>query len=386
MKARVLTLLLGLALACLAAADQLQRVETTVDAMGTTYSIIAYGGDVGLVKAAVEDAAEEARRLDALLSNYLPASEWSQVNAQASKRAVRVSPELFQLIAQCVEYSKASEGAFDITVGPLMKVWGFYKGTGRLPKREEVRAALERVGYRNILLDPKNNTVRFAREGVEIDPGGIGKGYAVDKMIEVLKADGITSAMVSAGGSSIYGLGTPPDERGWRTVIRDPKDANKTAAEVWLKDESLSTSERMSALQKALEIDPNNFESTYAMGEFYRYLSWQAKPGFEAQAHEAMQWFARTIELNPYDPYAPLRYGMCLDWSGQPRRSTDWYRRAIYLDPNNPELLAYMGWHYIQMEDYMLAKSWLERAQRTWWTQLANDYLELVNEELAKKR
>jgi len=242
MKAPVLTLLLGLALACLAAADQLQRVETTVDAMGTTYSIIAYGGDAGLVKAAVEDAAEEARRLDALLSNYLPASEWSQVNAQASKRAVRVSPELFQLIAQCVEYSKASEGAFDITVGPLMKVWGFYKGTGRLPKREEVRAALERVGYRNILLDPKNNTVRFAREGVEIDPGGIGKGYAVDKMIEVLKADGITSAMVSAGGSSIYGLGTPPDERGWHTVIRDPKDANKTAAEVWLKDESLSTS------------------------------------------------------------------------------------------------------------------------------------------------
>jgi thiamine biosynthesis lipoprotein len=242
MKARVLTLLLGLALACLAAADQLQRVETTVDAMGTTYSIIAYGGDVGLVKAAVENAAEEARRLDALLSNYLPASEWSQVNAQASKRAVRVSPELFQLIAQCVEYSKASEGAFDITVGPLMKVWGFYKGTGRLPKREEVRATLERVGYQNILLDPKNNTVRFAREGVEIDPGGIGKGYAVDKMIEVLKADGITSAMVSAGGSSIYGLGTPPDERGWRTVIRDPKDANKTAAEVWLKDESLSTS------------------------------------------------------------------------------------------------------------------------------------------------
>src|SRR5258706_2245168 len=230
MKACVLTLLLGLALACLAAADQLQRVETTVDAMGTTYYIVAYGGDASLVKAAVEDAAEEARRLDALLSNYLPASEWSQVNAQASKRAVRVSPELFQLIAACVEYSQASEGAFDISVGPLMKVWGVYKGTGRLPKREEVRAALDRVGYRNILLDPKNNTVRFAREGVEIDPGGIGKGYAVDKMIDVLKAEGITSAMVSAGGSRIYRFGTPPDERGWRCTIREPQNPNQTHA------------------------------------------------------------------------------------------------------------------------------------------------------------
>jgi thiamine biosynthesis lipoprotein len=84
--------------------------------------------------------------------------------------------------------------------------------------------------------------VQFTREGVEIDPGGIGKGYAVDKIVDVLKADGITSAMVSAGGSSIYGLGTPPDEPGWRCKIRDPKDANKTAAEVWLKNESLSTS------------------------------------------------------------------------------------------------------------------------------------------------
>src|SRR5207245_2804712 len=104
----------------------------------------------------------------------------------------------------CVEYSRRSEGAFDISVGPLMKVWGFYKGTGHLPREGEVRGALEKVGYRNILLDAASRTVRFVRAGVELDPGGIGKGYAVDRMVETLRKDGVASALVSASGSSIY--------------------------------------------------------------------------------------------------------------------------------------------------------------------------------------
>lgn len=243
MKAGVLTLLVGHAFACLAGTPQIQRLEATVDAMGTAYTIVAYGSDTNRLRAAVEDASEEVRRLDRLLSNYLPGSEWSQVNRLASQQAVRISPELFQLVAACVEYSRQSDGAFDITVGPLMKVWGFYKGTGHLPHRAEIRGALGRVGYQNILLDAKNNTIRFARDGVEIDPGGIGKGYAVDRVVAILKEDGITSALVSAGGSSIYGIGTPPTEpRGWRVTIRDPKDASKSVAEVWLHDDSLSTS------------------------------------------------------------------------------------------------------------------------------------------------
>ena len=87
------------------------------------------------------------------------------------------------------------------------------------------------------------STVRFDRPGVELDPGGIGKGYAVDRMVEVLKRSGVEIALVSAAGSSIYGLGAPPDEpQGWRVVIRSPKDAKRPAAVVFLKDESLSTS------------------------------------------------------------------------------------------------------------------------------------------------
>jgi thiamine biosynthesis lipoprotein len=214
-----------------------------MDAMGSTYSIIVYGADRARMLGAVELAFDEAKRLDQLLSNYRPASEWSQVNRYAAEKPVKVSSELFDLLSACVEYSRQSDGAFDISVGPLMKVWGFYKGSGHLPHRAEVRGALAKVGYRNLILDSAAKTVRFAQPGVEIDPGGIGKGYAVDRMVAVLKANGVTSGLVSGGGSSIYGIGTPPDEkRGWRINIRHPRDESKTVQEVFLKDESMSTS------------------------------------------------------------------------------------------------------------------------------------------------
>jgi FAD:protein FMN transferase len=178
-----------------------------------------------------------------MLSNYIPTSEWSEVNRFAADRPVRISPELFELLTNCVNYSRASEGAFDITVGPLMKVWGFYKGSGHLPHRAEVRGALAKTGYRNLILDAANHTVRFAQAGVEMDPGGIGKGFAVDKMVDVLKKDGITSALVSGSGSSIYGLGAPPSEpRGWKIQIKNPRSTTQVLEDVYLKDCSLSTS------------------------------------------------------------------------------------------------------------------------------------------------
>src|SRR6267154_3685433 len=157
---------------------ELLRLEKSADAMGSTYSIAVYGSDRVRMEAAIDAAFEEVRRLDDLLSNYKPASEWSEVNRDAALRPVRVSADLFGLLGACLEYSRQSEGAFDITVGPLMKVWGFYKGSGHLPHRPEVLAALGKVGYRHIRLDAGAQTVWFDRSGVELDPGGIGKGYA----------------------------------------------------------------------------------------------------------------------------------------------------------------------------------------------------------------
>ena len=226
-----------------AAPQELLRLQKSADAMGSTYTVELYGYDRVKLEAAADAALDEARRLDELLSNYKPESEWSQVNRLAASRPVKVSTELFQLLSACLDYSRRSEGAFDISVGPLMKVWGFYKGTGHLPHRAEVAAAMTKVGYGHIRLDARNHTVQFDRPGVEIDPGGIGKGYAVDRMVDVLKQNGVTTALVAGSGSSIYGLGAPPDQpRGWPVEIKDPWDTHKTLAEVFLKNMSMSTS------------------------------------------------------------------------------------------------------------------------------------------------
>jgi len=223
--------------------QDLLRLEMSADAMGSTYSIALYGSDRVKMEAAIDAAFDEVRRLDELLSNYLPGSQWSEVNRNAAMKPVKVSPELFQILSECVEYSRESEGAFDITVGPLMKVWGFYKGTGHLPHKPEIVAALAKVGYRHIVLDKAAQTVRFDRPGVELDPGGIGKGYAVDRMAEVLRKNGVRTALIAGSGSSIYGMGAPPDEpKGWPVKIKDPWDNRRTREEVWLKDMSMSTS------------------------------------------------------------------------------------------------------------------------------------------------
>jgi thiamine biosynthesis lipoprotein len=237
-------LLLVLLAACAAFGQQpLLRLEKSADAMGSTYSIALYGQDRVRMEAAADAAFDEVRRLDDLLSNYKPDSEWSEVNQLAAVRPVKVSPELFRLLGECVRYSRESEGAFDITVGPLMKVWGFYKGSGHLPHKPEIQTALARVGYRHIHLDEAAQTVRFDRAGVEMDPGGVGKGYAVDRMVDALKRNGVAIAFVAGSDSSIYGMGAPPDQpKGWQVKIKDPWDQRKTVAEVWLKDASMSTS------------------------------------------------------------------------------------------------------------------------------------------------
>ncbi|MDZ4796923.1 MAG: FAD:protein FMN transferase [Bryobacteraceae bacterium] len=245
MKRFVIFLLLAVWLSAAVSAEtsKLIRFEETLDAMGTGITVVAYGDDRFRLQSAVDAALEEAKRLEEMLSNYRPQSEWSQMNRSAGGRPFQVSPELFDLLATCKRYSEASEGAFDISVGPLMKVWGFYKGTGRFPHRAEIRNALGPVGFGNVELDARDRTVRFRRAGVELDPGGIGKGYAVDRMADILKKAGIRSALITAGSSSIYAIGFPEGEsRGWHVSIRHPKDASKVVQEVYLKDESMSTS------------------------------------------------------------------------------------------------------------------------------------------------
>ncbi len=251
-----LIVLLLLGVAALRAADappKLERYEASATIMGSEFHLALYGKDLKLLGPVAYAAFDEARRVDDLISNYKPDSELSRLNDRAGAADVVVGDELFDLLARCFDYSRRSDGAFDPTVGKLMKIWGFYKGSGKLPGALALHNALEDVGYRRVTMNAVAHTIRFEVAGIEIDPGGFGKGYAVERVVTLLRKYKIPAAMVSAGSSSLYGLGAPPAEpRGWKALIRDPKDAAKTVATVFLKDQSLSTS---GSYEKFFDVD-----------------------------------------------------------------------------------------------------------------------------------
>ena len=210
--------------------------------MAAPYAIVAYGAAGQALAAAADAALDEVDRIDRLMSHYKPESPLSRLNRAAAAGPVRVDAELFDFIAECLRYSRDSGGAFDVTVGPLMKAWGFFRGEGRLPGEGELEQARSRIGYQHVMLDQAQRTVRFDRPGMELDLGGIAKGYAVDRAVAVLRAHGVPAALVSAGGSTVYGLGAPPGRDAWDVTVQDPVAASKTALTVRLRDRALSVS------------------------------------------------------------------------------------------------------------------------------------------------
>jgi thiamine biosynthesis lipoprotein len=238
------TLALGIAIfVCRAQAqDAPRRFHQTHRAMGTEFSIDLYVADERRATQISDEAFEEIDRLDELLSNYRPASELSRISREAGAGPVTTDPETFAFLERSNYWSAESNGAFDITVGPLLRAWGFFFHGGRIPSDVELAALRKDIGWENISLDANTRTVRFATgRAMDLDPGSIGKGFAVDRVVSLLRAEGITSAFISAGRSTLYGIGSPPGEDGWPVNVPDPHHPGVIASKVLLKDESLST-------------------------------------------------------------------------------------------------------------------------------------------------
>lgn len=222
----------------------LHHYEATRLSMACVYAIDAYGPDAADLPRAVDDAFDEVDRIDRLMSHYQADSPLSRINREAASHPVTVEPELFDFLAESMRYNLESDGAFDITVGPLMKAWGFFRGEGRMPSSHELTAARRHVGRAHVVLDPVEKTVRFDEPGVELDLGGIAKGYAVDRVVRLLEKRRVAAALVSSGGSTIYGLGAPPGRKAWDVALQDPVDSRKTALTVTLKDRAVSVAGR----------------------------------------------------------------------------------------------------------------------------------------------
>lgn len=211
-------------------------------AMGSRFELLLEGEDVVWLRAAGEEALAEIKRLDAQLTIYSESSELSRVNALAARGPVRVEPRLFALLQTAQRMHEETDGAFDVTVAPLMRAWGFFRESGRLPPEEAVAAAREVTGMHLVHLDPASTTIKFERPGVMIDLGGIGKGYAVDEAVVLLREAGVERAFLHGGTSTSYGIGAPEDARAWRVGIEYPGADASTLAVTPLAEESLSVS------------------------------------------------------------------------------------------------------------------------------------------------
>jgi FAD:protein FMN transferase len=218
------------------------RYEASHQAMGSEFTVVAYGDDPQYLTAVGNEVFEEIDRLERQMSIFNPKSELSVINRTAASRSVCVEPILFELLRNAIHHSQSTGGAFDITTGPLMKAWGFSRGKGRVPANSELAQVLRRVGYRHVHLNRVDRTIRFDVEGLEIDLGAIGKGYAVDRAVDILRRYGVTRALVSSGTSSLYALGAPPGARGWTISLRNPYDSEKAANVIYLRNCSVSTS------------------------------------------------------------------------------------------------------------------------------------------------
>ena len=218
-----------------AQAEWLQRTEAI---MGTRIYVELWDTGPAHGNAAIDAVMAEMHRIDDLMSHYKPESQLSQINARAAREPVQVDPELFDLIKLSTHYSEITEGAFDITYASVGYLYDYRRHIR--PTEAAIKAALPAVNWRNMLLDQQHHTVRFEHPGMRIDLGGIGKGYAVDRGIAILKARGIQHAVVTAGGDTrIIGdhLGRP-----WLVAIRHPDDKDKVVTRIPLSDAAMSTS------------------------------------------------------------------------------------------------------------------------------------------------
>lgn len=206
-------------------ASDLERFEFARPRIGTIVNATVYCRGEARANEAIRAAFNRLDELNRILSDYEPESELNRlVKTSGPGRPVEVSAPLFHVLSEAQRLSEATDGAFDVTVGPLTKLWRTTYRRKQLPEPDVLAKARAAVGWRHVTLDSEDRTVELAKPGTRLDLGGIAKGYIADEMLRVLREHGITRAMIDAGGDLVVG-DPPPGRKAWRIQIEglDPK-------------------------------------------------------------------------------------------------------------------------------------------------------------------
>ncbi len=210
--------------ACLAAAPK--RFEYSEVAMGVRARVVLYAPDQAAAEKAARAAYDRIAYLEDAMSDYRPTSELMRLCAQAGGAPVKVSPELLFILSKSRELARRSDGSFDPTVGPVVRLWRTARKSGVLPAQEQIQAARSLVGWTKMRIDPRASTVKLLVPGMQLDLGGIAKGYACDEAQRVMKEQGITSALVEMGGDIVV-TGPPPGKKGWNIEVPNAPGSSK---------------------------------------------------------------------------------------------------------------------------------------------------------------
>lgn len=209
--------------------------------MGSIFEFFVVENDSAHAQQLFQSVIAEIERIEDLISEWRPHTQISEVNRQAGICPVRVDKEVFDLTRRAIEYSQMSDGAFDISIAGLNRIWVFDGSMEQLPAQEVIRKSVQHVGYQHIILDSTNSTIFLEKKGMKIGFGSIGKGYAADKGRELLQSIGVKGGIVNASGD-VAAWGTQPKNQPWKVGIRNPFKPHKMLRILSLKNGSVTTS------------------------------------------------------------------------------------------------------------------------------------------------
>lgn len=204
------------------------RYEFSRRLMGMDYRVLLYAADESVANRAVEAVWERIAGLDRRLSDYDPESELSQLCRRGAGQMTTVSPDLFEVLKAAQQWSQRTDGAFDVTVGPLTRLWRRARRQRQLPTAEQLAAARAAVGYQKLTIDADRQRVELAQDDMRLDLGGIAVGYAVDESLKLLREHGIGRALIDGSGD-IGASGAPPGKAGWRIELSPRQTADQAA-------------------------------------------------------------------------------------------------------------------------------------------------------------